>query len=54
MEHDEILKPVGKYKFTLAFENAIRTDYIAKNFGVHSKLELFPLSMNEIDFKYHI
>ena len=32
MEHDEILKLVGKYKFAIAFENAICTDYITEKF----------------------
>ena len=32
MEHDEVLKLVGKYKFALAFENAVCTDYITEKF----------------------
>jgi hypothetical protein len=43
MEYDEILKLVGKYKFTLAFENAIRTDYITGKFWRSFKIRIIPI-----------
>ncbi|CAF4936848.1 unnamed protein product [Rotaria sp. Silwood1] len=43
MEHDEVLKLVGKYKFALAFENAICTDYITEKFWRPLKVGTVPI-----------
>jgi hypothetical protein len=43
MEHAEILKLVAKYKFALAFENAICTDYITEKFWRPFKVGTVPI-----------
>ncbi|CAF1008308.1 unnamed protein product [Didymodactylos carnosus] len=43
MEATEILKLVGKYKFALAFENAICTDYITEKFWRPLKTGTIPV-----------
>ena len=43
MEHHEILQLVAKYKFALAFENALCTDYITEKFWRPLKVGTIPI-----------
>ncbi|CAF3847874.1 unnamed protein product [Rotaria magnacalcarata] len=51
MEHDEILKLVSKYKFALAFENAICTDYITEKFWRPLKVGTVPIVYGSDEFQ---
>ncbi|CAF0842145.1 unnamed protein product [Rotaria sordida] len=51
MEHNEILKLVGKYKFALAFENAICTDYITEKFWRPLKVGTVPIVYGSDQFQ---
>jgi hypothetical protein len=43
MEHADILQLVGKYKFALAFENAVCRDYITEKFWRPLKVGTVPI-----------
>ncbi|CAF1168116.1 unnamed protein product [Adineta ricciae] len=43
MEHIDILELVGKYKFALAFENAVCTDYITEKFWRPLRVGTIPI-----------
>ncbi|CAF0859212.1 unnamed protein product [Adineta steineri] len=51
MEHDDILKLVGKYKFALAFENAVCTDYITEKFWRPLRVGTIPIVYGSDQFQ---